>query len=245
MRNLLLALLLANILYFMYERFVEEPREYGVAVVEESQLGPTLELAEAPVTGSAGADSKEPADAAADGEAIAGDEVVAEEPASRNLSAVAGRSCVTVGPFMSGSEANNALGEIEDDGLRAALRATDGEVFVGHWVHITNIESRADANTMIEALKEGGLGDSYLTGTAEEGYKISLGLFGEMERAERIELQAKSLGLPAVIEPRMRDAKVFYVDVGLPPGRGAGRMLRKYGEDLVLLRGQATCPGNG
>ncbi len=40
----------------------------------------------------------------------------------------------------------------------------------------------------------------------------------------------------------MRDATIYFVDIGLPPGRGAGDMIQKYGEDLVLLRNQATCP---
>ena len=78
--------------------------------------------------------------------------------------------------------------------------------------------------------------------TEEEGLKISLGLFGEKARAERVELQAKSMDLPADITPRMRDATIYFVDIGLPPGRGAGAMIEKYGEELVLLRDQATCP---
>ena len=71
---------------------------------------------------------------------------------------------------------------------------------------------------------------------------ISLGLFSDIERAERIELQANSLDLPATITPRMQDAMIYYVDVGLPPGRGAGAMIEQYGEDRVLLRSEATCP---
>jgi len=78
--------------------------------------------------------------------------------------------------------------------------------------------------------------------TEEEGLKISLGLFGEMPRAERIELQAKSLGLPADISARTRDATVIFVDVGLPPGRGAGNIIEQFGEERVLLRDAATCP---
>lgn len=226
MRNLLLALLLANILYFLYERYVEEPPEFGVAVVDETELGPALELANQP-------NSEAPAGAgAASGSARPSD-----------LSAVVGRSCVTVGPFRAARDADEALADFESDGLRAAIRSTNGEVFVGHWVQIRNIADRGTGNDMIETLSEGGLGDAYLVETDDEGLKISLGLFGEIDRAERIELQAKSLGLPADIQPRMRDATVFYVDIGLPPGRGAGAIVGKYGEDRVLLRDAATCPG--
>ena len=48
--------------------------------------------------------------------------------------------------------------------------------------------------------------------------------------------------LPADITPRTRDATIYYVDLGLPPGRGAGAMVEKYGEERVLLRDKGTCP---
>ena len=44
MKNLLLILLLANILYFMWGRFVEEEPVPGVAIVSETDLGPALEV---------------------------------------------------------------------------------------------------------------------------------------------------------------------------------------------------------
>jgi hypothetical protein len=259
MRNIILALLVANILYFMYERFVEAPPEFGVAVVNESELGPKLELADVPAA-PATADTETGAqdvavevidegsiddDAIDEGSAdvAAIDEEGPPEPVE--LAAVVGRSCVTVGPFKAGSDANSALAEFEADGMQAAIRSTDGDVFVGHWVQIRNVADRGSGNQMLETLREGGLADAYLVETEEEGLKISLGLFGELARAERIELQAKSLGLPADIVPRMRESTVFFVDIGLPPGRGAGRIVQKYGEDRVFLRDLATCPGSG
>lgn len=78
--------------------------------------------------------------------------------------------------------------------------------------------------------------------TEDEGLKISLGLFGDIERAERIELQARSLDLPADITARTREGSVYFVDIGLPPGKGAGAIVEKYGEERVLLREAATCP---
>ena len=50
------------------------------------------------------------------------------------------------------------------------------------------------------------------------------------------------LDLPADITPSTRDGTVYFVDIGLPPGKGAGAMIEKYGEENVLLRDQATCP---
>ena len=225
MRNLLMLLVLANVLYYMWGRFVDEPAETGIIVVEESDLGPPLKLSRSNV-----------AEAAASVGAVLGTGKPSE------LAAVVGRSCVSIGPLKTATEAETAMAEYQSEGMRVSMRTTEGQVFVGHWVQVRNIPDRETGNQMLDKLREGGLGDAYLVPTEEEGLKISLGLFGEKTRAERVELQAKSLDLPADITPRMRDATVFFVDIGLPPGKGAGDMIGKYGEDFVQLRGQATCP---
>jgi len=225
MKNILMLLVLANVLYYMWGRFVENPEESGVVVVEEAELGPALNVSKSTV-----------AEAAASVGAVLG----SGKPS--DLAAVVGRSCVSLGPFKTNAEANGALAQYESEGMRASVRTTQGQVFVGHWVQIRNIPDREAGNAILEQLRLGGLGDAYLVPTDEEGLKISLGLFGEMSRAERVELQAKSLDLAADITPRMRDTTVFFVDLGLPPGKGAGAMMEKYGEENVLLRDLATCP---
>ena len=216
-------LVVANVLYYMWARFVEEPEANGVVVVDETELGPPLDV------------STTVAEAATSVGAMLG------SGQQSNLAAVVGRSCVSI-PFKTSAEANGALATYENEGMRASIRTTQGQLFVGHWVQIRNIADRATGNAMIATLQDGGLGDAYLMATEDEGLKISLGLFGELSRAEKVELQAKSLDLPADITPRMRDAAIYYLDIGLPPGRGAGAMIEKYGEDKVLLRDQATCP---
>lgn len=279
MRNLLLLLLLANVLYFLWGKFVTPPEEAGVAVVQEDALGPPLQLADADGQREAQADasSAQAEDAASDPDAgspdnpgsvdqntqaadvgdatndssdddtlsdIFGEEDTENgaESAPTTLLASTGRSCVTIGPFRENDAANEALAEYEADGMQGRLRTTQGEVFVGHWVQIRNLPNRSTANQMVTTLHDGGLGDAYIVETEEEGIKISLGLFGDLNGAERVELQAKSMDLPAEISPRMRNATIFFVDLGLPPGRGAGSMIEQFGEDRVLLRDQATCP---
>ncbi|MDZ7642852.1 MAG: SPOR domain-containing protein [Woeseiaceae bacterium] len=266
MRNLLLLLLLANVLFFLWEQFVSAPDDTGIAIVSEQEMGPTLELADAnespltPEPAPADATDDPPGDATDagdtiegdDGEAINIDDIEAEpesetvaRAAPRPLEATVGRSCISLGPFRDRADAEAALADQEGQGLTARLRATQGEVFLGHWVQIRNIPDRATANDMLQTLQGGGLGEAYVVETDDEGIKISLGLFGDIAGAERTELQAKSLDLPAEITERMRDATVFYVDLALPPGRGAGNMIDRYGEERVQLRDAATCPRGG
>ncbi len=225
MKNILLILLLANILYLMWGLFTEEESQPGVAFVEESDLGPPLDV-------TAGRDS----DAVASVGAVLG----SGEPSA--LEAVVGRSCVTIGPFRENEDADSAVLEYSNEGMKTLLRATRGQIFVGHWVQIRNVEDDAAAEEILGQLSAGGLTDAYLVRTDDEGLKISLGLFGDIERAEKVELQARSLDLPAEISPRTREGDVFFVDIGLPPGKGAGAIIEKYGQERVLLRDAATCP---
>ena len=222
MRNLILLLVLANVLYLLWTSFVTEPDETGVAIVDESQLGPPLAISKT-------------TEAAASVGAVLG----SGQPS--DLAAVVGRSCVSVF-FKTNAEADTAITSLERDGMRASLRSAQGQVFVGNWVQIRDIPDLKTGAGMIDRLQSGGITDAYLMDDENGKFKISLGLFGEMSRAEKVELQAKSLNLPADITPRMRDATVYYVDVGLPPGRGAGAMIENYGEERVLLREKANCP---
>lgn len=225
MKNLLLILLLANILYLMWGMLSNEEKQPGVAIVEESDLGPPINVT---------------TDRDSDVVASVGAVLGSGEPSA--MDAVVGRSCVSVGPFRDKTDSDSAALIYTSEGMNVAQRETRAQIFVGHWVQIRNIANDAEANSVLETLHNGGLSDAYLVRTEDEGLKISLGLFGDLEGAEKIELEARSLDLAAEITPRMRDADVFFVDIGLPPGRGAGAIMEKYGEDRVLLRDQATCP---
>jgi hypothetical protein len=224
MKNFLLFLLLANILYFMWGFFVEEEAQPGVAFVEESDLGPPLE-----VTVGRGNDA-----------ISVGAVLGSGEPSA--LDAVVGRSCISIGPFRESVDADSAVLEYANEGMKVALRPTRGKIFVGHWVWVRNIADEAEARKILKQLNEGGLTDAYVDRTEAPNLKISLGLFGDVTGAEKIELQARSLGLQAEIIPSTSERDVFFVDIGLPPGKGAGAIMEKYGEDRVLLRENATCP---
>jgi len=185
MKNLLLLLLLANILYFVWGMLAEDSSEPGIAVVNESELGPPLDVS-----------TNRGAEAAASVGAVLGSGVPSD------LAAVVGRSCVTIGPFKASADADTALTQYAGEGMRASLRSAQGQIFVGHWVMIRDVADRETGNAILEKLRQGDISDAYLVPTEEGGLNISLGLFGELERAEKVELQAKSLDLPADISPR-------------------------------------------
>lgn len=230
MRNLLLILLLANILYFVWGTFVQDESERGIQIVSEEELGPPLSIV-----------------SARDGEdgAIVGREPDSEQPDSAQPQGPARgpeKSCATLGPFRASGEAEAALAEVTGEGIRAAMRQDFGIVFVGHWVRIRHIADRPTANEMVSRLHGGGLADAYLSDSEEDGLYISLGLFGNIARAQKVERQARSLELPAFIDPITREGQMYFVDVSLAPGTGSGGLAQKYGEDKVVQGAAAACP---
>ena len=145
MKNLLLLLILANILYLMWGMFTTREPQPGVAVVEESELGPPLEVT-----------------ADRDSSTIASVGAVLGSGDPSDLEAVVGRSCVTIGPFKVREDADTAELEYANQGMRAVVRPEQGQIFVGHWVQIRNVPDEAAASEMLDKLKSGGLTDAYL-----------------------------------------------------------------------------------
>lgn len=225
MKNLLLLLILANILYFMWGLFVTDDPQPGVAVVAESDLGPPLDVT-----------TRQARDTVASVGAVLG----SGEPS--DLEAVVGRSCVTIGPFKVVGDADSAVLEYTNEGMRAAKRLGKAQVFIGHSVQVEDVASRAAGREMLKKLGEQGLNDAFIVGNDEVGYAIALGIFGQLENAEKVELQARSAGFEVEVAPMMRDADVFFVDIALPPGKGAGSIVERFGEELVALRDEASCP---
>ncbi len=225
MKNLLLLLLLANLLYLLWWLFDEPTPQPGVAIISEADFGPPLEIV--PGSESIG---------------VASVGAILGSGDASDLEAVVGRSCVSIGPFMDEEEASTAQDFYSGEDLLTNAREVEEEVFVGHWVQIRNVEDEAAGGSILDSLADGGLDEAYLVRTEEEGLKISLGVFDDVEGAEKIELEARSLGFAADISPRMAERPVRYVDIALPPGMGAGLIVERYGEDRVRLRDEATCP---
>lgn len=225
MKNLLLLLVLANVLYLMWGMFTPEEPQPGIAVVQEGDLGPALQV-------TAGQDS----------ESVASVGAVLGSGEPSDLEAVVGRSCVTIGPFKVSGDADSAALEYRNEGMRTALRSGQGQIFVGHSVQVQDVANREEGRGIVKQLGEQGLGDAFIVGNDEDGYAIALGIFGNAGNAEKVELQARAAGFDVTITPMTRDDQIYFVDIGLPPGKGAGAIVERFGEEQVALREAATCP---
>lgn len=223
MKNLLLLLIVANILYFLWGMYPKNDPQPGVAVVEESDFGPPLEVTTTQ-------------------EDIASVGAVLGSGDPSDLEAVVGRACVTIGPFRVAADADTAALEYRNEGMKTVVRNGKAQVFVGHSVQVANVESRAAGREMVAQLENEGLDGPFIVGNEEIGFSIALGIFADAANAEKVELQARSAGFAVETTPMTRERDVFFVDIGLPPGKGAGAIVGKHGEELVALRDAATCP---
>jgi hypothetical protein len=249
MKNLLLALILANVLYFLWGTFQsDKDLPPGVARLKESDLGPPLDGPKvADDKAPAGepdpqADQADPGDESANTERVVAETADSGQTGEKQLNVALGRSCVTLGPFRQGNRADDVQSEMAAQGMRAELRLERGEIFVGHWVQIRDIPDRAVGDEAVMILQEGGIPEAYLVTTDDTGLKISLGVFGNRDGAERVHALAQSLGFPSEITPRTADGLYHFVDVALPPGQGAGAIIERYGEELVRMREVSSCP---
>ncbi|MEM8984330.1 MAG: SPOR domain-containing protein [Pseudomonadota bacterium] len=167
MRNFVLLLVLANVVFFLYAQYVEQPSvDTGIVLRTEAELTPEAELYEPP-----------------------------PEPVP---------ACYRLGYFDSTDAAEAAIRSI--DGLPDNWQVAEAtqSIFVGFWVQVVNLRTESEARTYQTRLQNGGVEESYRTGDANEGYTLSLGLFSERDRAERVLKQATDLNVPATIIERYR-----------------------------------------
>ena len=122
--------------------------------------------------------------------------------------------CVSLGPFRDLPEAANVGARIKDSGLVPKQRVAEGDIWVGYWVHIDDLETRAEADGILTTLRQGGVADSYIVN--DEGqYGISLGVFSEIKRAGTRREQVRKLGFEPVVTDRSRRGTVYWVDLTL------------------------------
>lgn len=203
MRNLVFLLILANGLFWAWEHWLR-PQSGSERAAVPVQEGLTLvSEVDADAETSLGANL----DPATTGDAAAEITVAAAAPESL-------RRCVSLGPFRDLPEAASIGATLKRSGLAPKQRVGEGDIWIGYWVHIDNLSSRAQAEQVLRGLREGGVTDSYIV-SEDGGHGISLGVFSEIKRAGTRREQVKKLGFDPVVTDRSRRGTVYWVDVEL------------------------------
>lgn len=235
MRNLFLALVLANLAFAAWHAWFAVPGQPPSAPRGDV---PSLQLASEVANLAAAVDAAASDAAAVPGgaggaaaavtQAVVTGAAAAQPPAAP---AAAGQTCVSVGPFRELSQAAAASAKLRGSGLDPVQRAGEGDVWVGYWVYVAAIPTVEEAEQVLARLRASGITDSYVIPNSDSGNLVSLGVFTEVARAASRLGAVRELGLEATVADRTRRATVYWVDVLLeadqtldfellqPPGR--------------------------
>ncbi len=225
MRNLFLALLLANLGFAAWHHWFADRTQVGT-VVADGTSGITLvsEVDPALVRQRLPGDPDTPG-VPPPGDAVAEDvgspdqtrdetppDVVAEL-----VPVLPAQRCVSVGPFRELGQAAAAASGLRTAGHTTSQRVAEGDIWVGYWVYLDAIPTVAEANEVLARVREGGVSDSYVIPGTETGSIVSVGVFSEISRAGRRREEVRALGLEPEIADRTQRATVYWVDVNLGP----------------------------
>lgn len=183
MRNLFLSLVLANLLLLAWQFWVDPSPP--AAINNEADGLALFGARQAPVRG--------PAPSRPEPAPVAGAGPVAP-PAG---------TCFRLGPLPDSTAAQQAARSLAGRGIDATPIARDAQLWLGHWVQIAGFDSVAAAETARERLVAGGIADALLM---QDGPRplISLGVFRERDRADRVAAAARNLGFEVELRDRYR-----------------------------------------
>ncbi|MCJ7556105.1 MAG: SPOR domain-containing protein [Gammaproteobacteria bacterium] len=195
MRVVVLALLLANILFFGWQYWLG--RHEPPVLQDPYRDVPELELASALAPVSV---------------VVTGEESTAGFVAG---GAASNGACATLGPFADKTQAETAIGGSGLSEFQPVLREVSS-VRTTYWVYLPPFRDRQSANRALRTLSEIGINDAYVVGDGEDRNAIALGLYSDQERATRRADQVKALGVTAQIGPLRRVITQYVIDLVLP-----------------------------
>lgn len=238
MRTLCLLLILTNVLYFIWSQVIDvQVNALDRPTRRVAETPPRIVLAnEAPTL----ADERSSGDAAETPDEVSSSDPV-EQPSRTDGPALA---CTSVGPFAELAEAAQAQAALRGAGFTPRQRVEQGELWVGYWVSVQNIASRADAEEAVQTLKRSGIDDVYLMLGGDPSYTLSLGVFSDYQRAQRRADGARAVGLEPAIDDRKRAGSVYWLDVDLPePGVQIDTSIFQSDPGKIMRLELRGCPG--
>ncbi len=183
-------------------------------------------------------------------------------PESPEIPVAAEGTCLGVGPMVDVAASRQAGEQLAARGIDAIPIARDTQAWLGHWVQIGGFSSVLEAESARQRLIAGGLGDTYLMQDGTQPL-LSLGVFQDVARAERVASVARGLGFEVGMRDRYRPTVEQWLLVRPRPnqplepadlGLGGDRILRleriacvaaappSASTDVVLVPGQPQQP---
>jgi hypothetical protein len=191
-RALLLLLLLANVLFFGWSRWVAPSQARSLSsTTPQPRLRSIRLVTEQPASGAQ------------------------PTPADRRVltDAVVRSDCMSAGPFLEPGRGQAAAARLRDQGFTLELRESRDEVWVGQWVRLDQLPNADAAAAALAGLRAAGLTDAYLLTEEAPGTVISLGVFADAQRAQDTAGLARDAGYEVTVGDRYRTADVTWLDI--------------------------------
>ncbi len=234
-RILFLVLLLANVLVFIWDKWLGPPAQISQQSTLPPHVQPLKLLAElTPAERQALAKSAEAAPAPI---------APVRTPNPTVTAAASPEICVSYGPFPSIEALQTGATRLRKPGISVTERLVPGKVRLGYWVYLPPFVSQHQAEEAAGLLRRRGVKDLYVVTDAANRNAISLGVFtvrsGALDRLRKI----RRLGYHALLAERFRDAPRYWLDVrGAESALPAASMFSGLGEgDVRIGRTAAHC----
>ncbi len=193
-RVLFLVLLLANLLFLAWTRWVVQPSTAARAAVAAGSSMPLRPIRlQQEVQGTSG-------------------DVAAADSASLDGNVTAA-TCVSVGPFREPTEAAAAEESLRRLGFSVRPRTATDEVGLGYWVRVPNLATPDDASNALAALRAAGFGDAYVVQDEFGGSAVSIGVFTTADGAAAAAATATRAGIATDTSNPLRTLDVHWLDV--------------------------------
>lgn len=187
LRNIVLALLMANFLVLAWQRWIVPPE------VAQPAADPVFKGQQLVLTSRRQPPPAEIPEIA-----------VVEERAE----------CVRLGPFTDPAEAEVVARRFREEGRPVRQGSRQGQVWIGHWVQIDGLESSESAAEALDKLAGVGILDAYVV-SKSPSYKVSLGVYRIRESADRMVETARQAGLEPLTVDRYRSGMEYWLTIGV------------------------------
>lgn len=246
MRTFCLALILANALFFIWSQMIDAP----VNNLDRRQAATATPPARIVLAREAGSENEPPPPQPVDDAPVKDVQPPSVEPLApapapggAEVARADPLSCTTIGPFADLPQAAQAQASLRAAGFEPRQRVEEGELWVGYWVSVQGLPTRAAAEDALKTLSANAITDVYLMPGSDPANVLSLGVFSDYQRAQRRAQEVRALGLEARIDDRKRSGSVYWLDVDLPePGRPIDSSIFETGPGKILRLEMRACP---
>jgi len=215
-RNIFLALVALNLVYFAWAHWVDEPRPPPVN--EAIAKLPRLKLL-----------SELPPD---------------QQPAT-NTKTVFNEtaSCLSVGPFGDITNAAKAAGILTSKGFAPRQRAEEGETASGFWVYVGGLKDEVEADRVRVSLEHSGIRDALVMPPGgDAGRRVSLGLFSDRSHADQRVASVKRMGFKAEVAEHKLPQTIYWIDLAPRPGMTTVPLQDLFAEGVGSRIAVQPCP---